>query len=688
MGQFIRNYEVIRDLGSGHFGTVHLAVGEVPSRGARPPVRRLVAIKKLKDSADPEAVSLLLQEFALLDQVKHRGVVRVFEYLEEEHAVVMEYIHGVSLRQVLDELERANEQVFTESAIEIGCELADALYQAFTTPGDNGEPLCLVHRDLKPANVMLTPNGEVKILDFGLARVDNKEFDKDDPERIKGTPIYMAPEQARGEAIDHRTDLFTLGLILYELLMNQAAYRVPMEAADPIAAIFDAIEAGALQSQCAELESRLPALGPVVTRLLQPRPADRFHNGQDVLVDLRRQLYRDRGAYLREFCAFFFGTIKVIGEPPKLEDYSAASARGGRGGRKSIEERLRESMARDTRSRRPPRSEPTPSAGVDSFSGASGSNTPHHRPAASIPPTKKVGGRRPDETGMLEMVSLQTNLDELAAAGDASATQFFAIPAPKAERSRPADLSHSGGAVGPQRSSAPPPPPPGRGGGPPPPSGIGLGAPMGPVVQGPVASAGGVSAGNTPFQTTAPAPTHLATDQRVQSNRVYAIVAGMVMMVCVAVLTLILVVPRGGGDDDPGTTEGAITVDQNPTPKKKFKSDTGTPKAKVPTRPRPPEPRTPASPNPTPAVPAPPTAGRGAVIIRLADVAIASSGQLSCPGGFRARRAFAGGVARWTGVPAGPCSLQFLGGAPARFRGIQPGSQYTCNVIGTTAVCQ
>ncbi len=285
MGQFIRNYEVVRDLGSGHFGTVHLAVGEVPSRGARPPVRRLVAIKKLKDSADPEAVSLLLQEFALLDQVKHRGVVRVFEYLEEEHAVVMEYIHGVSLRQVLDELGRANEQVFTESAIEIGCELADALYQAFTTPGDNGEPLCLVHRDLKPANVMLTPNGEVKILDFGLARVDNKEFDKDDPERIKGTPIYMAPEQARGDTVDHRTDLFSLGLILYELLMNRAAYRVPMNSSDPMKDVFDAIESGDLVAQCQELEGKLPGLGPILTRLLQARPADRFQNGQDLLFD-------------------------------------------------------------------------------------------------------------------------------------------------------------------------------------------------------------------------------------------------------------------------------------------------------------------------------------------------------------------------------------------------------------------
>ena len=92
MATSIRQYEIIRELGAGHFGTVYLAVGEVPGRASRPATRRLVAIKKLHDSANSEAVFLMRQEFALLDQVKHRSIVRVFEYLEDENAVVMEYI--------------------------------------------------------------------------------------------------------------------------------------------------------------------------------------------------------------------------------------------------------------------------------------------------------------------------------------------------------------------------------------------------------------------------------------------------------------------------------------------------------------------------------------------------------------------------------------------------------------------
>ncbi|MCK6506715.1 serine/threonine protein kinase, partial [Myxococcota bacterium] len=370
MARYIGDYEVIRELGSGHYGAVYLAVGETPARGRNPAKRRVVAVKKLHRS-DPRSVDLLSQEFALLDQVKHRGIVRVYELLEDEGAVVMEHIHGQSLKQVLEELARAKEQVFTEAAVEIGCELADALYQAYTTPGDNGEPLRLVHRDLKPANVMLTPQGEVKILDFGLARVDNADFARDDKGRVKGTPVYMAPEQARGEEIDHRTDLFALGLILYELLRNAPAYAAPKGVRDPVGDLLRAIEKGDLSRQCGELEARLPAHGPIVSRLLQRRPEDRYQTGHDALVDLRRQLYRDRGSYLAEFCEFYFGAVVDIGEAPGIDEAVVASRGTARGRRLSIEERLKQSMAREQK--------------AVQAAGRGGASAPSPAPAAAPP---------------------------------------------------------------------------------------------------------------------------------------------------------------------------------------------------------------------------------------------------------------------------------------------------------------
>lgn len=695
MSQSIGNYQVIRQLGEGHYGKVFLAVGEVPARGPIPPRRRVVAIKTLREDAEPEALSLLLQEFALLDQVKHRGVVRVFEYIEDANAVVMEYIHGVSLQMVLDELERAREQVFTEAVIEIGCEISDALYQAFTTPGDNGDPLQLVHRDIKPANIMLTPQGEVKVLDFGLARVDNADFAKDNSERIRGTPIYMAPEQARGEAVGHPTDLFALGLILYELLMKQPAYRVSMDAADPVAAIFRAIEKGDVHQQCGELERRLPGLGPIVSKLLQSRPQDRFRDGQGVLVELRGQLYRDRGAYLKEFCDFFFGSIHTMSPTPTVDDFTSLGPAISSGSRKrqSIEERLRASMAMDSKARktlegtaaRKPRT-PTSGPKAQEFK-------PVGYGAASdlSAKVKTVGERRPDETGMLVMESM-SGADERDVASDANSTEFWAIPTPKAERAKPAGPPpQSSGAMG-----GPPPPPSGGMGGPPPPplyqSGSGQPpGPVGPAIQGPVATSS-APASNTPFKASTSAGGLNPEEQRVQSNRVYAIVFGMFGLVCLAVLALVFI---GIGKDD-SSADAVAQETTSPPPRvereRRNLDDTGI-KAPPPVRPtkRPPRKSSGAGTGGGTGggKPRAPSVGGGTVIIKLNDTSQSSGAELVCTAGsYRKRNSFSGGVATFGSVPGGVCTLYFKGGIPAKFSPVTRGRSYNCSIIGTTAVCK
>ncbi len=518
MAQFIGKYEIVRELGEGQYGAVYQAVGQVPGRGRQPGRRRVVAIKALKNQADPESAAALVQEFALLDQVKHRGIVRVFEYLEHEHAVVMEYVHGVTLRTILDTLARNRDQVFTEAAVEIGCEIADALFQAYTTPGDNGEPLQLVHRDLKPVNVMLTPTGEVKVLDWGLAKVDNAEFRADNADQIKGTLLYMSPEQARGEAVDHRADLFSLGLMMFELLMRQSLYEVDEMARDPLAQVMQDIETGNTAARCQELTSSLPKVGPTISRLLKARPSERYENGQELLVDLRRTLNRPRGVDLREFCEYFFGQYMDIGDAPDPDKLGTENANTGR---LSIEERLRRSMARQNKasaevkslgptpgstprvraaparasgaddatprrsqappparpSTAPPAAPPPPPApetdneGNDMSDNSSGGGRRPPRPPVGggasraspfappqAPPRKQrrsLGERSPEETGMLTMVPLSQDDDDEDVSHDPSATAFFALPPPKAA---------------PTGGGAPPPAPPMMGGAPPPPA--------------------------------------------------------------------------------------------------------------------------------------------------------------------------------------------------------------------------
>jgi hypothetical protein len=544
----------------------------------------------------------------------------------------------------------------------------------------------------------------VKILDFGLARVDNSDFAKDNSERIRGTPIYMAPEQARGEQVGHTTDLFSLGLIMYELLMKQPAYRVSMDAPDPVAAVFDAIENGDVHQQCGELERRLPGLGPIVTRLLQSRPQDRFQNGQDTLVDLRGQLYRDRGAYLKEFCDFFFGTIYTLDDAPDLNQLSVTSGTKRTSGRKSIEERLRASMAMDARAQK------TLGGALRPASNSGPKTGPKAEPYTPTPKkkSKKAGERRPDETGMMKMVPLSDSGEYLDTDGDPNSTQMIALPTPKGTRSKSLAGPPPGGLMG---SGGPPPPPGSRGGGPPPPPGTRggppppMGGPPPPIarqsggmppsppvgIRGPVAGTGGV-AQQTPFQATTNAGGGNPEEQRVQSNRVYAIVFGMMALVCVAILVLVLTKIGGGEPEEVADTTVVSNTTARPTPIK-ARVDTGGPpkppprrttsRAKPSTKPRRTSSKKPAASSGAPA------AGRGTLIVAIVDASQASAVELNCSAGsYRKKMPFSGGVARFSGVPGSNCELYFKGGIPAKFTPVRAGKSYSCSIIGTTAVCK
>lgn len=719
MPQFIRQYEVLRELGSGHFGQVSLCYGETPARGVHAAKTRLVAIKRLKNARDAESLRQLLQEFALLDQVKHRSVVRVFEYLDDERAVVMEYVHGATLREVLEACAEKREQIFTEAAVEMGCEIADALYQASTTPADNGESLHLVHRDLKPENIMITPAGEVKILDFGLARVENTDFAHEDRNRVRGTPIYMAPEQARGEEIDHRTDLFALGLILYELLMARPAYRVPVDAPDAMVAIYCAIENGELADPCRELEVKLPGLGSIVTRLLQARPRNRYQTGQELLVDLRRQLYKDRGAYLQEFCSFYFGTVRPLPDPLDPRAPSALSQKGTMSNppRKSIEERLKESLENTAQPagkapvpvRRVSRA-PEPEPELPPRATAVGPDAPRLTPkivprtasAAAkpddeviVPPSvkgkpaptpsakKPTGARSVDENGMLPMVPVHESADEREVQGDHSATAFFAIPAPKAERAKSV------------ASPAPPMAPSSAGPRPftpaqsafQPAQSVAAQAPV-QGIQGPVSSFGGQQ--QSPFQAAGAQPAPPASsDSRVQSWRVYAILVAVTGLAAFFLISVVAVGYWQLSQAEEAPKEVVATVAPPPPPKKR-NADTAAPPqqaapAKAPTR----TPRASTGASTASATPAAPKSDKGTISVSFSSTPAPLQIEIRCSDGFAGRSPLGGGSASIANVPTGSdCKMYPKGGVTATAYPVKAGSRYSCTITGTTTSCK
>ncbi|MCK6503845.1 serine/threonine protein kinase, partial [Myxococcota bacterium] len=214
-----RRYEVIEALGTGGFGTVYRAryLGE----GG---FTQMVALKVLNPemAAIGEIASRLRDEARVLGLVRHRAIVQVHRLvqLDEGWTVVMELVEGADLAQVL----KAGITVPMGPALEIVSEVAAALHVAWSSPGPDGRPLRLLHRDIKPSNIQITPVGEVKVLDFGIARADFDEREAMTKKLAFGSTEYMAPE--RLDMMDGpAADVYSLGTVLYEILTGKGFGR-------------------------------------------------------------------------------------------------------------------------------------------------------------------------------------------------------------------------------------------------------------------------------------------------------------------------------------------------------------------------------------------------------------------------------------------------------------------------------
>src|SRR5215210_4644369 len=267
-GSRVGSYEIIAPLGSGGMGEVHLARDER--------LDRLVAVKALPRHlvADPIARERLRREALAAASLDHPFICKIFEVGESGDAsyIVMEYVEGQTLHERL-----ATGALPFSECLRIGGEIADALEAAHAGR--------FVHRDLKPANVMLTPQGHVKVMDFGLAtHVASGSGDETIAEQRAiapplteegtrvGTPDYMSPEQAFGERLDGRSDLFSFGILLAEILTGSHPFRHSTSESTLAAIVRDA--------PVISNDSRPvpPAMMTIVRRLLAKRPVDRYQS--------------------------------------------------------------------------------------------------------------------------------------------------------------------------------------------------------------------------------------------------------------------------------------------------------------------------------------------------------------------------------------------------------------------------
>lgn len=217
------DYRIVAELARGGMAAVFLAVYE---GSARP--REIVAIKVVHPhlAHDPDFIAMLTDEARIASSIGHPNVVEIREFVlgrtDGRNYIVMEYADGETLSMFLKQAGKGR-RVDTALAASIAADVAGGLHAAHELRGPQGEPLNLVHRDVSPQNIIVTYDGRVKLTDFGVAKATGR-IQRTQPGEIKGKLAYMAPEQAFGRDVDRRSDVYALGVVLYELALGRRLF--------------------------------------------------------------------------------------------------------------------------------------------------------------------------------------------------------------------------------------------------------------------------------------------------------------------------------------------------------------------------------------------------------------------------------------------------------------------------------
>ncbi len=266
IGRIVGSYEIVERLGAGGMGTVFRAVDRM--------LEREVALKVIRPelASDPEVAARFRAEARAIARVNHPAIATIYSFLEEgdELFLALELVRGKTLAEVLRE----------EGPLD--WRRAVPLFSAALDGIEHAHRLGIVHRDLKPDNLMLTDAGGVKVMDFGIARVTGSGR-LTRTGLVIGTLRYMAPEQIRGEEADRRTDVYALGIVLYELLTG----RVPFTGGSDFAILKAQLED--TPKPPTELVADLPGwLERAVLRALAKDPAERFQTAEELRAELQR----------------------------------------------------------------------------------------------------------------------------------------------------------------------------------------------------------------------------------------------------------------------------------------------------------------------------------------------------------------------------------------------------------------
>jgi serine/threonine protein kinase len=219
----VGRYRLLKKLANGNMGEVFLA-----EYGGEAGFRRRVVVKRLFQHLvhHPEAVRMFHDEAHVLSSLNHPSIPQVYDlgYADGHWYLVIEHVPGHTLAELAAAGARSGVPMPLDAVVAALEQLCDALHHAHERCDEEGRPLRIVHRDVTPHNVMVTPDGFAKLLDFGVAHTAREELSKGAAGGLKGTLAYMAPEQVRGQRLDKRSDVFAVGVVLYELTTGRRLF--------------------------------------------------------------------------------------------------------------------------------------------------------------------------------------------------------------------------------------------------------------------------------------------------------------------------------------------------------------------------------------------------------------------------------------------------------------------------------
>jgi serine/threonine protein kinase len=288
-------YRLIAELGQGGMATVYLAVS-IGKSG----FRKLAVVKLIRPqfASDPDLIEMFLDEARLSARLNHPNVVQTYDVGVDDHRhfMAMEYLDGVSFNAAISRLTRQSGPVGFELRARVLLGVLEGLRYAHDLKDYDGTPLKIVHRDVTPHNIFVTYDGQVKLLDFGIAKAATSSV-QTATGVIKGKLTYMAPEQALGDPVDGRADIYSVGVMLWEALTGRR--RFPADLSD--VAMFTRAATGEVPEAPSAASLGLPEeIDGILRRALAPKREERFQTAGELHAELEAVLRKAGPASLRD----------------------------------------------------------------------------------------------------------------------------------------------------------------------------------------------------------------------------------------------------------------------------------------------------------------------------------------------------------------------------------------------------